>query len=95
MGRDLEEALQQQVAQPANSCVSESGVSFIDQVIRPLYEVICAVCPIIEFLFLVIMERTINITRSKNLWYLFQIILYLFKIEYFNRSYRHSFILCS
>lgn len=61
MGRDLEEALQQQVAQPANSCVSESGVSFIDQVIRPLYEVICAVCPIIEFLFPVIMQRTINI----------------------------------
>ncbi|KAK6144004.1 hypothetical protein DH2020_020824 [Rehmannia glutinosa] len=42
MGRELEELLRQQVAQPANSCVSESGVSFIDQVVRPLYEVICA-----------------------------------------------------
>lgn len=44
MGRELEEILRQQVAQPANSCVSESGVSFIDQVILPLYEVISAVC---------------------------------------------------
>ncbi|KAK4482394.1 hypothetical protein RD792_009549 [Penstemon davidsonii] len=42
MGRELEEILRQQVAQPASSCVSESGVSFIDQVIRPLYEVISA-----------------------------------------------------
>lgn len=44
MGRELEEVLRQQVAQPANSCLSESGVSFIDQVICPLYGVICAVC---------------------------------------------------
>ncbi|KAL3828142.1 hypothetical protein ACJIZ3_016944 [Penstemon smallii] len=42
MGREMEEILRQQVAQPASSCVSESGVSFIDQVIRPLYEVISA-----------------------------------------------------
>ncbi|KAL7084442.1 hypothetical protein ACP275_14G223700 [Erythranthe tilingii] len=42
MARELEEILRQQVAQPADSCVSESGVSFIDQVIRPLYDVICA-----------------------------------------------------
>ncbi|KAL6499585.1 Callose synthase 9 [Orobanche gracilis] len=42
MGRELEEILRQQVAQPANSCVSESGVSFIEQVICPLYEVISA-----------------------------------------------------
>ncbi|CAI9106685.1 OLC1v1005889C1 [Oldenlandia corymbosa var. corymbosa] len=42
MGRELEEILRQQVAQPANSCVSENGVSFIDQVIRPLYDVVAA-----------------------------------------------------
>ncbi|CAA0815270.1 Callose synthase 9 [Striga hermonthica] len=42
MGRELEELLRNQVAQPANSCVCESGVSFIDQVISPLYEVISA-----------------------------------------------------
>ncbi|XP_073063640.1 callose synthase 9-like isoform X1 [Primulina eburnea] len=42
MGRELEEISRQQVAQPANSCVSESGVSFINQVILPLYEVISA-----------------------------------------------------
>ncbi|KAK6925714.1 1,3-beta-glucan synthase subunit FKS1-like, domain-1 [Dillenia turbinata] len=30
------------VAQPANSCKSENGVSFLDQVIAPLYEVIAA-----------------------------------------------------
>lgn len=44
MGRELEEALRRQVAEPANSCLSESGVSFMDQVIRPLYDVIAAVC---------------------------------------------------
>lgn len=45
MGRELEDVLRQQVAQPASSCVSGSDVSFLDQVIRPLYEVISAVCP--------------------------------------------------
>lgn len=44
MGRELEEILRQQVAQPANSCASENGVSFLDQVIRPLYDVVAAVC---------------------------------------------------
>ncbi|KAL8505877.1 hypothetical protein ACS0TY_016920 [Phlomoides rotata] len=42
MGRELEEALRKEVAEPANSCISESGVSFIDQVIHPLYDVISA-----------------------------------------------------
>ncbi|KAL3620450.1 Callose synthase 9 [Castilleja foliolosa] len=42
MERELEEILRQQALQPANSCVSEFGVSFMDQVIHPLYEVICA-----------------------------------------------------
>lgn len=44
MGRELDEILRQQVVQPANSCVSGNGVSFLDQVIRPLYEVVAAVC---------------------------------------------------
>lgn len=43
MAREMEEILRQQTAQPANSCVSENGVSFLDQVISPLYEVIAAV----------------------------------------------------
>ncbi|CAA3013942.1 callose synthase 9 [Olea europaea subsp. europaea] len=42
MGRELEDIIRQQVAQPAKSCVSESGVSFLDQVIRPLYDVVAA-----------------------------------------------------
>ncbi|XP_047982921.1 callose synthase 9 [Salvia hispanica] len=42
MGKELEEVLRQQVAQPAKSCVSGSDVSFLDQVILPLYEVISA-----------------------------------------------------
>lgn len=50
MGRELEEILRQQVAQPANSCVSDNGVSFLDQVIRPLYDVVAAVCPLSLFL---------------------------------------------
>ncbi|KAL3519146.1 hypothetical protein ACH5RR_021735, partial [Cinchona calisaya] len=42
MGRELEDILRQQVAQPASSCVFENGVSFVDQVICPLYDVVAA-----------------------------------------------------
>ncbi|KAF3784820.1 Callose synthase 9 [Nymphaea thermarum] len=42
MVREMEEMLRQRVAQPANSCSSSSGVSFLDQIISPLYEVIAA-----------------------------------------------------
>ncbi|KAL5765112.1 hypothetical protein ACOSQ2_017706 [Xanthoceras sorbifolium] len=42
MAREMDEILRQQDAQPANSCLSENGVSFLDQVIMPLYEVIAA-----------------------------------------------------
>ncbi|XP_057776741.1 callose synthase 9 [Salvia miltiorrhiza] len=40
MGRELEDALRKQVAQPADSCLFGSDVSFLDQIIRPLYDVI-------------------------------------------------------
>lgn len=52
MGRELEEILRQQVAQPANSCTESDSVSFIDQVIRPLYEVVSAVCPCNDFYYM-------------------------------------------
>ncbi|XP_051120821.1 callose synthase 9 [Andrographis paniculata] len=45
MGRELEENIRGQHAKPANSCVSDSddsSVSFLDQVIRPVYDVVCA-----------------------------------------------------
>ncbi|XP_049931927.1 callose synthase 9 isoform X1 [Nymphaea colorata] len=42
MVREMEEMLRQHVAQPAHSCSSSSGVSFLDQIISPLYEVIAA-----------------------------------------------------
>ncbi|KAM2691324.1 hypothetical protein EV2_005739 [Malus domestica] len=42
MAREMDEILRQQIAQPANSCNSENGVSFLDQVIYPLYEVVAA-----------------------------------------------------
>lgn len=42
MARELEEILRQQVAQPAKSCESTHDVSFLDQVISPLYEVIAS-----------------------------------------------------
>ncbi|XP_007014805.2 PREDICTED: callose synthase 9 [Theobroma cacao] len=42
MVREMDEILRQQMAQPANSCCSESGVSFLDQVITPLFEVVAA-----------------------------------------------------
>lgn len=43
MVRELEEILRHPIATPANSCKSEDKVSFLDQVILPLYEVIAAV----------------------------------------------------
>ncbi|GMP91998.1 hypothetical protein CsSME_00042420 [Camellia sinensis var. sinensis] len=42
MVRELDEILRQQIAQPANSCKTENGVSFLDQIICPLYEVVAA-----------------------------------------------------
>ncbi|XP_057422591.1 callose synthase 9 [Lotus japonicus] len=42
MAREMDEILRQQVAQTANSCTSENGVSFLDHVILPLYEVVAA-----------------------------------------------------
>ncbi|GMN26653.1 hypothetical protein TIFTF001_001381 [Ficus carica] len=42
MAREMDEILRQQIAQPANSCNSENGVSFLDQVIIPLYDVMAA-----------------------------------------------------
>ncbi|PNY01186.1 callose synthase 9-like protein [Trifolium pratense] len=42
MAREMDEVLRQQIAQTANSCTSEDGVSFLDHVILPLYDVISA-----------------------------------------------------
>ncbi|KVH96178.1 1,3-beta-glucan synthase subunit FKS1-like, domain-1 [Cynara cardunculus var. scolymus] len=42
MGEELDELLRQQLAKPADSCVTENGVSFLEQVICPLYDVIAA-----------------------------------------------------
>lgn len=39
---DLEEILQQRLAQPAKCCISENGVSFLQQIISPVYEIIAA-----------------------------------------------------
>lgn len=67
--------MRQQVAMPANSCVAESGVSFLDQVIHPLYDVLAAVCPI--FLFsrvysgicvLVALFNCVSYTKSNNMY---------------------------
>ena len=43
MAREMDEILRQQIAQAANSCNSENGVSFLDQVIFPLYDIVAAV----------------------------------------------------
>ncbi|KAJ9153386.1 hypothetical protein P3X46_026831 [Hevea brasiliensis] len=42
MVREMDEILRQQIVQPANSCNSENGVSFLDKVVTPLYEVVAA-----------------------------------------------------
>ncbi|WOL05975.1 Callose synthase 9 [Canna indica] len=49
MAGELEEILRQPVAQPAGSCTSDDEVSFLSQVIFPLYEVIAAGLTIIAF----------------------------------------------
>ncbi|PPD88092.1 hypothetical protein GOBAR_DD14993 [Gossypium barbadense] len=48
MAREMDEALRQHIAQPANSCSKDGVVSFLDQVITPLYDVVAAggaICP--------------------------------------------------
>ncbi|CAK9328068.1 unnamed protein product [Citrullus colocynthis] len=42
MVQEMDEVLRHQIAQPAKSCESKYGVSFLDQVICPLYEVLAA-----------------------------------------------------
>lgn len=42
MAKEMDEILREQIAQPAKSCASEGKVSFLDQVISPVYEVIAA-----------------------------------------------------
>lgn len=42
MSIELEEILQQELAQPAKSCIGDTGVSFLQQVIMPLYETMAA-----------------------------------------------------
>ncbi|XP_059430070.1 callose synthase 9 [Corylus avellana] len=42
MVREMDEILRQQNLEPAHSCNSENGVSFLDQVISPLYEIVAA-----------------------------------------------------
>ncbi|KAL5209846.1 hypothetical protein ABZP36_005469 [Zizania latifolia] len=42
LARELEEIMRKQIAEPAESCNSNDGLSFLDQVISPLYEIIAA-----------------------------------------------------
>ncbi|KAJ9549228.1 hypothetical protein OSB04_021771 [Centaurea solstitialis] len=42
MGTELDDLLREQLAKPAESCVTEHGASFLEQVICPLYDVIAA-----------------------------------------------------
>ncbi|KAL9270036.1 Callose synthase 9-like protein, partial [Drosera capensis] len=42
MARELDEILRQQIAKPADSCKTQTGVSFLERVIAPLYDVIAA-----------------------------------------------------
>lgn len=42
LARELEEILRKQTAEPAKSCSSEGRVSFLDNIIYPLYEIIAA-----------------------------------------------------
>ncbi|CAN6321710.1 unnamed protein product, partial [Urochloa humidicola] len=40
--RELEEILRKQTAEPAESCISDGSVSFLDKVISPFYDIIAA-----------------------------------------------------
>ena len=66
MGIELVELLSEQLAKPANSCVTENGVSFLEQVICPLYDVIAAVC-LVFLLFTIYNFATFAISRIKSL----------------------------
>jgi len=43
LARELEEILRKQTAEPAESCSSNGSVSFLENVISPLYDIIAAV----------------------------------------------------
>jgi callose synthase len=43
LARELGEILRKQTVEPAESCSSGGGVSFLDKVIYPLYEIMAAV----------------------------------------------------
>jgi len=43
LARELEEILRKQTAEPAESCSSNVSVSFLENVISPLYDIIAAV----------------------------------------------------
>ena len=64
MGIELVELLSEQLAKPANSCVTENGVSFLEQVICPLYDVIAVVCLVF---FTIYNFATFAISRIKSL----------------------------
>ncbi|CAN6285923.1 unnamed protein product [Urochloa humidicola] len=42
LARELEEILRKQTAEPAESCISDGSVSFLDKVISPFYDIIAA-----------------------------------------------------
>lgn len=42
MVREMDEIIRQRISKPADSCYSQNGVSFLDQVIAPLYDVVAA-----------------------------------------------------
>lgn len=45
MAREMDEILRQQVLKQADSCKTDDGVSFLERVICPLYDVVAAVSP--------------------------------------------------
>ncbi|KAJ0019989.1 hypothetical protein Pint_31314 [Pistacia integerrima] len=64
MAREMDERLRQQIAEPANSCISEEGVSFLGQVITPLYEVVAAVALLTSFECMVV-QAALTVEQEK------------------------------
>lgn len=58
MAREVDEILRQQVVKQADSCMTDDGVSFLEKVISPLYDVIAAVG--VSFILFVTIELCLN-----------------------------------
>lgn len=69
LARELEEIIRRQTAEPAESCISNGGVSFLDQVISPMYEIIAAVSGVSAWSYFSLLHLVVLLLSGLNAGY--------------------------